>query len=263
MKRCSRMYFGTNTKLSKTDGETLLYLEQLVEETKDIGRDAVQMFVIPSFTVLARAHELLASSGILLGAQNMCTAERGQFTGEVSPLSLRENGVTIAEIGHSERRHLFGETDDEERQKVSAAVRHGLQPLLCIGETVREKELGIADEILSIQLKVGTGALPPEEAVRLMVAYEPVWAIGTQGVPAPPEYVSARHRHIRGILTSLFGYGVGGDIPILFGGSVDSHNAPDYIRLPHVNGLFVGRSAWTAKGFSGLIRQTLPLYADK
>ena len=167
------------------------------------------------------------------------------------------------EIGHSERRHIFRETDEEERAKVLKAVQLGLYPLLCVGETARQKELGIADEVLSIQLKVGAGALTGRQAQHLIAAYEPVWAIGTQGIPADPSYVRQRHLHLRKVLTDLFGPRVGGDIPILFGGSVNPGNAAAYIGLPHVNGLFVGRSAWKKGGYMDLVRQCLPIYQEK
>lgn len=263
MGRCDQMYMGTNTKMSMTDQEAVDYLQELAAGAKNLDKEWAQLFVIPSYTVLHRAAAILAGQEIWLGAQNMCWEDRGQYTGEISPVSLQEMGVTVVEIGHSERRHIFRETDEEERRKVCKACEHGLTPLLCIGETTQEKDYGVADEVLSMQLKIGAGGLGAEEAERLMIAYEPVWAIGEKGIPADPGYVGLRHRKIRNTLVELFGPEVGGDVPVLFGGSVNPQNAPDYIRLPEVNGLFVGRSAWVKGGLVGLLRQCLPLYQEK
>lgn len=261
--RCRKMYFGTNTKMSMTDREAVSYLQDLAASVNGVDEDVVQMFVIPSYTVLSRAGEILSGSSVWLGAQNMCWEDRGQFTGEVSPLSLRELGVSLIEIGHSERRHIFRETDEDVRKKVCKACELGFTALLCIGETEEEKHYGISDERLAIQLKVGAGRLDRAQAKNLMVAYEPVWAIGAAGQPAEPEYVGLRFQKIRGVLLELFGCETGSDIPLLFGGSVNSQNAGAYISLPEVNGLFVGRSAWVQGGYAGLIAQNLPLYQSK
>lgn len=260
MKRRSALYFGTNTKLSMTDMETIDFLSELRDETLHIPKEKVMLFVIPSYTVLERAGRILDGSGIVLGAQNMCWDERGQYTGEVSPLSLREIGVSVIEIGHSERRHIFHEEDKEERKKVCAASEHGFMPLLCIGETEEDRTYNISDERLAIQLKIGAGALTEDQARSLIVAYEPVWAIGVNGVPAEPEYVEQRHKNIRRILTEMFGKEAGADIPILYGGSVNMKNAEDYIKCHDVDGLFVGRSAWSAKGFAAMVSHIQPIF---
>lgn len=251
-----KLYLGTNTKMYKTIADTVSFLTRLDENTADLPRDALELFVIPSFTTLKDARACVPRQSITLGAQNMGWEDQGQFTGEISPLMLREVGVEIVEIGHSERRHVLHETDEEENRKVLCALRHGFRPLLCIGETAQQKDWDISDEILRIQLKIGLKDVQAADAKRLMIAYEPVWAIGVNGVPASPEHVKARHRTIRETLTGLFGE-VGNEIPVLYGGSVNDANCEELIVLPNVDGLFIGRSAWEADHFNAMIRRII------
>ncbi len=262
MARCGRFYFGTNTKMSMTDSEALDYLRALRAETADIPAEEAKLFVIPSHTVLSRAREVLEGSAVALGAQNMSWELRGTLTGEISPLSLVELGVEIAELGHSERRHIFRETDAEIGSKVRTARTLGLTALLCVGETEEEKRDGAADAVLETQLLRGTAGLSAAEAAGLIVAYEPVWAIGAAGTPAPADYAAARHAALRRALVSRFGE-AGADVPILYGGSVNAANAADYVRQANVNGVFVGRAAWTAAGYAALVRSLLPVFRAK
>lgn len=248
-----KIYLGTNTKMYKTIADTTSYLSALKNLTKDIEPKKIQLFVIPSFTALESGYKVVKDSAIKLGAQNMCWEDQGQFTGEISPLMLQEIGVSIVEIGHSERRHVFGETDEEERKKVEAALRHGFHPLLCIGETKEQKEYGISDEILRIQLKTALHNVTVDELSKVWIAYEPVWAIGVSGIPASAEYVEKRHDSMRRTLTELYGE-EGRNVPLLYGGSVNNENAKEFIVLPEVNGLFIGRSAWDAENFNKIIR---------
>ena len=250
------VYFGTNTKMYKTIAQTSDVLTELDRLTAGLSRERLTLFVIPSFTALERARRCAPPERILLGAQNMGWADEGQFTGEISPLMLREVGVQVVEIGHSERRHVLGETDWMENQKVRCALRHAFTPLLCIGETAEQKEMGLSDEVLRTQLKAGLQGVTAAEAARLWVAYEPVWAIGTAGVPASPDYAEEKHRVIRQCLTEQFG-AVGGAIPLLYGGSVNRENAVQLIPRPNIDGLFIGRSAWEAERFAQIIRDCL------
>jgi len=193
----------------------------------------------------------------------MCWEEQGQFTGEISPLMLKEVGAEIVQIGHAERRNIFKETDTEENKKVLCALKHGFTPLLCIGERREEKEKKIADEILRIQLKIGLNQVTPEQSKRVLIAYEPVWAIGVEGTPASKEYADERHKVIKQTLMELFGHNIGKDIPVLYGGSVNNQNAPELISMPHIDGLFIGRSAWDAENFNKIIRQVLPVFLKR
>lgn len=263
MHKQSKLYLGTNTKMYKTIAQTEAFLTDLAELTKDISRKEMTLFVIPSFTTLERARKCVAKDAISIGAQNMGWEEEGQFSGEISPLMLKEVGAEIVMIGHSERRHVLLETNEMERKKVHCALRNGLTPLLCIGETSEEKALGLSDEILRTQLKIGLQNLSSEDAAKVWVAYEPVWAIGVNGVPATKEYAQEKHGVIRKCLAELFGEEVAGGIPLLYGGSVNHDNAPELIEMENIDGLFIGRSAWAADRFSDIIHTVLPLWRDK
>ncbi len=260
-----KLYFGTNTKMTKTIADTESFLKELVQLTGDLPAESIELFVIPSYTTLDRAKAALqnASSSIKLGAQNMCWEETGQFTGEISPIMLKEVGAEIIEIGHSERRHVFGEKDIEEGLKVKSAAEHGFIPLLCVGETKEQKDQGIGNETIAIQLKIGLSSITGEQAEELLIAYEPVWAIGVSGIPATAEYAQEKHRFIRSVLIDLFGEATGADIPILYGGSINNSNAEEYIKIPDIDGLFVGRSAWEASNFNALVRAVFPLFKER
>jgi len=253
------LLMGTNLKMYKTAAQTQDYLAALQTRTQDLRSD-VRLFVIPSYPALERAANTVKDKAILLGAQNMHPEEQGQFTGEVSPLMLQEFGLDIVEIGHSERRHVFHETDEQENKKVLSALDHGFIALLCVGETAEQKAAGISDEVLAMQLKIGLSGVKPEQADRIWVAYEPVWAIGVNGVPASADYVRERHASIRRVLTQLY---PALEIPVLYGGSVNPQNAEELIVQPNVDGLFTGRAAWEAEKFNALIRQVLPLWQRK
>lgn len=262
MKRLNKIYLGTNTKMYKSISDTVEFLGRLCELTRDIDRKLLELFVIPSYTALNEARRTVSKECIKLGAQNMCWEDEGQFTGEISPLMLKEIGINIVEIGHSERRHGMGETDEMEKKKVSAALRHGFTPLLCIGETLEQKNYGISDEILKIQLKIGLSEVTKEQAKNIWIAYEPVWAIGVNGIPADEGYANEKHGVIKETLAAMFGE-EGRDIPVLYGGSVNPSNAEPLIKEANIDGLFIGRSAWQADNFYKIIQSVLPLFIEK
>ena len=256
-----KIYFGTNTKMYKTIKDTTSFLTRLDELTKDISRDDIQLFVIPSYTSLPAAAELPLQERILIGAQNMGWEDQGQFTGEISPVMLDEIGIRLVMIGHSERRHVLRETDFDEEKKVRKAIDHGMTALLCIGETGEEKDYGLSPEVLRTQLKVGLHSLKEEDVKNLWVAYEPVWSIGVNGTPASKEYAEEMHIVIRDTLVELFPEN-GKDIPVLYGGSVNPENCLGLISQEHVDGLFIGRSAWDADNFNKIIRSVLSTQKD-
>lgn len=263
MARLDKLYLGTNTKMTKTISDTELFLTELSALLEDLNREKLELFVIPSFTTLERAKTISEVGKIRIGAQNMCWAAEGQFTGEISALMLKELDIDLVEIGHSERRNVFGESDEEVNKKVLMATNHGMTPLLCIGETLSQKQYGISDEILSTQLKIGLSGISKDEARKLWIAYEPVWAIGVNGIPADEHYANEKHKVIKNVLVSLFGEEVGGDIPVLYGGSVNHGNADILISQTFIDGLFIGRSAWDAKNFSDIIRSVLPIFTKR
>lgn len=254
-----KIYFGTNLKMYKTIEETVSYLQKLVSNTMDISRETIELFVIPSYTTLSKAAESVDRNYVKLGAQNMCWEDQGQFTGEISPVMLKEIGLDLVMIGHSERRHVFGETDSEENRKVNAALRHGFTALLCIGETLEQKNYGISEEVLRMQLKIGLHEVAASQIDRLRIAYEPVWAIGVNGTPATAGYAEEMHFSIKKCLKELYG-DESEKIPVLYGGSVNPENADELIVQPSIDGLFTGRSAWNADAFDKLIRSTLSTY---
>ena len=231
-----KLFFGSNLKMYKNIKDTVSYLQELESLTKDISRDEIELFIIPSYTTLDSASKAIDQKNIRLGAQNMCWEEQGQFTGEISPLMLQEAGIGLVMIGHSERRHVFGETDIEENKKVLCALEHGFKTLLCIGETAEEKEFGISAE--------------------------PVWSIGVNGTPASADYAEEMHKVIKQTLHEIFG-DAADEIPALYGGSVNPGNACDLIVQPSIDGLFTGRAAWQADKFDTLIRDAIKAHDAK
>ena len=256
-----KLHIGTNLKMYKTIKETVSYLTDLERLTSDLSHELC-LFVIPSYTALPPLPLLWTTPGsgwvrrICIGRKEASSPAR------FHPFMLQELDLEIVEIGHSERRHVFRETDIEENKKVISAIRHGFIALLCVGETAEDKELDIGDERLRQQLKVGLHGLSEADCGKLWVAYEPVWAIGVHGIPARSDYADAKHRMIRETLLQLFPQ-EGRDVPILYGGSVNPENACDLIHQPAIDGLFIGRSAWEASRFNTLIRQVLPVWQQK
>lgn len=248
-----KLYFGSNLKMYKNIEDTVKYLQELTGLTADLSREEIELFIIPSYTTLDRAAASVDRSLVKLGAQNMCWEEQGQFTGEISPLMLKEMGLDLVMIGHSERRHVFRETDEEENRKVKCGLEHGFTTLLCIGETAEEKKYDLGPEVLRTQLKIGFDQADPSYIGKIWVAYEPVWSIGVGGTPASAAYAQRMHDEIKRCLRELFGEAAD-EIPVLYGGSVNPGNAEELIVQPAIDGLFVGRSAWQADKFNELIR---------
>lgn len=244
----------------KNTEETVWFVRELEHYVADVDRERLNLFVIPSFMSIGPAAAV--GKMTIIGAQNMGWEKRGAFTGEISPLMLKEAGASLVMAGHSERRHIFGETDLQENKKVLCALKHGFTALLCVGETREDKEYGISDEVLRIQIKTGLKGVDAGQAKRLWIAYEPVWAIGEDGEPASREYAEEKHRVIRLALTELFGKAAGEQIPILYGGSVNQKNAPGMIRTEGIDGLFIGRSAWDVENFSRIIHECFDVYTE-
>jgi triosephosphate isomerase len=240
-------WVGTSWKMNKSRAEAQAFARALVEA--DGSRDLrVQRFVIPPFTALAEVCAALKGSSVRVGAQNGHWEDGGPWTGEVAMPQIADCGATLVELGHSERRAHFGETDDTVGLKVAAALRHGLTPLVCIGEHAEDKAAGRADEVLARQVTAALSRVAGASA-EVLLAYEPVWAIGERGVPAEPSYADERHARIVEVARGIMGR----SLPVLYGGSVNPGNCVDLIRCPHVDGLFIGRSAWAAEGFLDIL----------
>ncbi|RID90829.1 triose-phosphate isomerase [Gemmobacter lutimaris] len=244
-----QVWIGTSWKMNKllTDGRA--FAEGL--RAADAARDPrIQRFVIPPFTLVREVKAALADTSVKVGAQNMHWADDGAWTGEVSPLMLKDCGLDIVELGHSERREHFGETDKTVGLKTEAAVRHGLIPLICIGETLAERESGRAQEVLETQVRGALGKLSgAQKQAQILLAYEPVWAIGVNGIPATSDYADARQAEIIAVAEDVLGR----RIPCLYGGSVNPGNCEELISCPHIDGLFIGRSAWNVEGYLDIL----------
>jgi len=238
--------FGTNTKMTQTPEEATRLVQEILRDVDPPS--GVQRFVIPSFTSLAAVVAAASDHSLWVGAQNMHWATEGAYTGEISARMLTALGVDLVLLGHAERRGLFHETDADLNKKVLAAGAASLRILLCVGEMAEEKTFGVGAETVARQLKIGLHGLPTTATPRLQIAYEPVWSIGAAGTPAQPDDVAPVATHLRAVLTDRFG-DAGHEIPILYGGSVDARNAGSFTALPNIDGLFVGRAAWTADGY--------------
>jgi len=245
------VWIGTNWKMTKTIKEGIAYTKELTKMA-NIIKPEIKLFIIPSHTALVSIKEIVTDTRIALGAQNMHWEEMGAYTGEISPSMLEEIGIDIIELGHSERRKYFNETDESINKKVLAALRFGIKPLICIGENLEQKSSGISKEILAMQLKVCLRGVPKEHAIDIIIAYEPVWAIGEEGSPAHPGYVAEIHTFLRNLLEDFFEEN-GASIPLLYGGSVNKENCLEYLAIDDVNGLFIGRSAWETSSFEEIL----------
>ncbi|PWR02500.1 triose-phosphate isomerase [Meridianimarinicoccus roseus] len=242
-------WIGTSWKMNKTLDEALAFAGALAATDGD--RDPrIQRFVIPPFTAVREVAAALADSSVRVGAQNMHWDDAGAWTGEVSPLMLRDCGLDLVELGHSERRAHFGETDETVGRKVAAAVRHGLVPLICIGETLAEREAGQAADVLAAQTRAALARLDAaSRAAPLLFAYEPVWAIGDAGIPATADYADARQAEIAEVAFAV----TGRQVPCLYGGSVNADNCAELVSSAHIDGLFIGRAAWTVEGYLDIL----------
>lgn len=225
------LLIGANFKMNKTTTELREYLETFVSEYSCFR--TVDLMIAPVTAGLALASELIQNSCVHLGAQNMYYEDSGAYTGETSPVMLQELACGYVILGHSERRSIFGETDDLVNRKVKAAISHFIRPILCIGENLGEKESGLTKEVLKIQLVKGLAGI--EDITKVDIAYEPVWAIGT-GKSATPEYVEEIHIFIRSILGQS-------ESRIIYGGSVTETNAHELISKHEVNGFLIGSAA--------------------
>ena len=245
--------FGTNFKMNQTPVESAAFYQQLAASVQP--RADTHLFVIPPFTSLSAVKEVAGPPPhpIWIGAQNVHWASDGAYTGEISVAMLLALDVDLVLLGHAERRRYFHETDVDLNRKVLAALRAGLRVLLAVGETAEERSFGVGGETVLRQLRIGLHDVQPEYLAQIQIAYEPVWSIGAGGTPASPEDVEPIAKLIRAGCNDLFA-GPGEEIPILYGGSVDPSNAGTFTALPDIDGLFVGRAAWTVDGFIATYR---------
>ena len=244
-----------NWKMFKTVHEAVVFVKELRPVVKDVGD--VDIVVAPPFTAIHAVAEAARNSHIAVAAQDVHWERDGAFTGEICPAMLKEAGAEYAIVGHSERRRLFGETDAIVNRKTLAAIAGGLTPIVCIGETLEERERNETLAVLDRQIKDGLDSLNADQVAELVVAYEPVWAIGT-GRTATASQAGEAHAHIRTRLRQWFGADAAEQCRVLYGGSVKPDNIRELIAEPDVDGALVGGASLEVKSFAEIVLRSRP-----
>lgn len=248
-----RPIVAANWKMYKTVQEAVVYIKELRKIAKDVHD--VEIVVAPPFTALHAAMEAARASNIAMAAQDVYFEKEGAFTGAVSAGMAQEAGAEFAIVGHSERRRVFHDTDEMVNRKAHAANGAGMTPIICIGETLEEREVGATLAVLDRQIKAGLDGFTGEQVAAFVIAYEPVWAIGT-GRNATPEQASEAHAHIRQRLRSWFGGDAAEGCHILYGGSVKPDNVAEIAAQPEVDGALVGGASLDVAAFYEIIRKS-------
>ena len=243
-------FIAGNWKMFKTVHETTVYVKELRGLVKDVND--VTVVIAPPLTAVHAASEAARNSNVAVSAQNMYWEKEGAFTGEISVGMLKEAGAEYVIIGHSERRTLFGETDVTVNRKVNAAIAADITPIVCIGETLDERERNETMDVLDRQIKGGLDGLSGDQVAALVIAYEPVWAIGT-GRTATPAQAGEAHAHIRSRLRQWFGGTAADQCLVLYGGSVKPDNIRDLMAQPDVDGALVGGASLDVRAFFDII----------
>ncbi len=245
-----------NWKMNKTISEAVSLVNTIKAGVHTIS--GVDILVCPPFTLLSSVNEVLDRSNIELGAQNMFYASEGAYTGEISPLMLKDVGCRYVILGHSERRSIFNETDEIVNKKVKTALSYNLISILCIGETLSEREEGKAKSVVRTQLQSSLEGVDGGDITNVIIAYEPVWAIGT-GKTATPEQAEEVHAFIRSELAEFYGKQAAESIRILYGGSVKPENVTDLMKQPNIDGGLIGGASLKAESFIQLVQKSAEL----
>ncbi len=240
-----------NWKMNNSAAESVDLVEKLKKLIKDIA--GVEIVVAPPFTSLTKVREAIKESNIKLSAQNVFWEDKGAYTGEVSPLMLKDSGCEYVIIGHSERREYFKESDEVINKKIKASLRNKLKAIVCVGESLKEREENKTMQVIESQVKRGLYGLSLNEAKELTIAYEPVWAIGT-GRNATPTQANEVHAYIRKLLTQIFDEDIALSIKILYGGSVKPSNSAELMSEKEIDGALVGGASLEAESFTEIIR---------
>ena len=249
-KETRKAVIAGNWKMNMTPSQA----KTLIEELKPLvaGKNGCEVIVCVPFVDLTTAVEAVKGSAIKVGAQNVHFADKGAYTGEISAAMLKEVGAEYVVIGHSERRQYFGETDVTVNQRVTAAVRAGLKPILCVGELLEQRDQGITAEIVSLQTKIALSGITAEEMKQIIIAYEPVWAIGT-GRTATAEQAEEVCAVIRDVLKGLYGEDVAEAVTVQYGGSMKPGNAAELLAKTNVDGGLIGGASLVAKDFAAIV----------
>jgi triosephosphate isomerase (TIM) len=245
-----RPLIAGNWKMHRTESEAVALVTALKQHLP--ARPVAEVVVLPPFTALAAVRSMMPTDGrFALGAQNCHWEKEGAFTGEVSAWMLADAGCSYVLVGHSERRHLFGETDEMVNKRAKGALAASLKPIVCVGETLGERDSGRTLAVCTGQLTASLAEISADEMARVTVAYEPVWAIGT-GHNATPEQAQEVHAHVRDVLGRLFGKAIAQATRIQYGGSVKASNAAELLGQPDVDGALVGGASLDAVGFAAI-----------
>jgi len=244
-----------NWKMYKTIPEGIELANGLKRELFKVDPQEIDIVLCPVFTALSEIAEVLAESNIQLGAQDMFWQQEGAFTGEVSPVMLKDAGCQYVIIGHSERRQYFGETNESVNKKVQAALKGGLIPIVCVGETLNEREGKKTFKVLEDHIHNGLKDISNDDIEKIVIAYEPVWAIGT-GRTATSGQAQEAHRYIRDLLGKIYNQDIAANIRIQYGGSVKPENISELISQPDVDGALVGGASLKIESFSEIVKKS-------
>lgn len=245
-----RSFIAGNWKMFKTVSEAVETAARLLKLVKDAE---AEVMIAPPFTAISAVNDVIKGSQVSLGAQNLFWESKGAYTGEISPEMLYSAGCRYVIIGHSERRQYFGETDEGVNKKIRAAINAGLMPVLCVGETESERESKKTFSVLDKQIKKGLEGFFPDELKNLVIAYEPVWAIGT-GKTATSEQAQEVHTFLRSLIEKNIGNKLAKSIRILYGGSVKPENISELMHMPDIDGALVGGASLDPEIFSKIVR---------
>jgi triosephosphate isomerase len=251
-----RVIIAGNWKMNKNIGESIELANSIKRSVYDI--EEVEIVVCPPFVSLSDVHEVIMETNVKLGAQDCYWEKEGAFTGEVSSLMLKDAGCEYIIIGHSERRQFFGETNETVNKKVKAVLKEGLKPIVCVGEKLEERKAGKAFDVVKDHVVNSLAGLTKEDMLKTVIAYEPVWAIGT-GVNATKEQAQEMHQYIRKLLKEIFTEEVSSEVRIQYGGSVKAENIKELISQEDVDGALVGGASLKSDSFAQIVKNCLNL----
>ncbi len=246
-------FVAGNWKMNTDSHISVNLAKSIISGSLEVAGHSVDVALCPPFVYLQAVAIALSTSSIALGAQDIYTESKGAFTGEISASMLKDVGCTYALCGHSERRHVIGETDELVNKKVTAAISGGILPILCVGELIEQRQASQTTEVVTRQINKGLAGLNDEKVSAVTLAYEPVWAIGT-GLTATPQQAQEVHALIRELIGRIYDSALADEIRILYGGSAKPDNAADLMRQPDVDGLLVGGASLNADDFLAIIK---------
>jgi len=245
-----------NWKMYKTIFQAIELANGLKRELFKLSPEQIDIVLCPPYTALSEVAEVLEGSNMQLGAQDLYWEDEGAFTGEVSGLFLKDAGVKFVIIGHSERRQFFGETNESVNKKLKAALKHGLTPIVCVGENLAERERNKTFDVIKNHVENGLKDISSEDALKLVIAYEPVWAIGT-GKTATPGQAQEAQKFIRDLLRKLYNNGTAEGVRIQYGGSVKVENAAELMKQPDIDGALVGGASLKIESFAAIVNNAI------